>query len=294
MPSLNVGPYIEECISSVVGQTLKDIEIICVDAGSTDGTIEILEKYASSDSRIQIIHSDIKSYGHQMNLGLDAAKGEYIGIVETDDYILPQMYETLYTVAKDNNLDVLKSDFQKFVEENSSRQYSYMNIAYKPELYGRVIDPKDDIRVFLSNYQNQPGVYLRSFIMDNGIKHHETPGAAFQDLGFKIQALSKAKRYMFYKGAFYMLRRDNPNSSVKNKGNIYAAANEWDWVRDKLRGAEHEELFSKAYAQCRFKSYLFTMMRIADEFKREFLVRFSEDFKKLQDAGELDQSLFLG
>ena len=95
MPSLNVVQYIQECMESVVRQTLSDIEIICVDAGSTDGTLEILQEFAKKDQRMSIIVSDKKSYGYQMNLGLKAAKGEYIGIVETDDFIEPNMYEDL-------------------------------------------------------------------------------------------------------------------------------------------------------------------------------------------------------
>ena len=93
MPSLNVRPYIEECLDSVQNQTLKDIEILCVDAGSTDGTLEFLRERAAADSRIQVIESDRKSYGYQINLGIKAAKGEYFAILESDDYIIPEMYE---------------------------------------------------------------------------------------------------------------------------------------------------------------------------------------------------------
>lgn len=99
IPSLNVAPYIEECLQSVINQSLKDIEIICIDANSTDGTLEILKDYAKKDSRIKLIVSEKKSYGYQMNLGLKAARGEYIGIVESDDYIKPLMFERLYRVA---------------------------------------------------------------------------------------------------------------------------------------------------------------------------------------------------
>ena len=87
MPSLNVANYISECMDSVINQTLSDIEILCIDAGSTDGTLDILRDYESKDNRIKVIVSSMKSYGHQVNMGLDMAKGEYIGIVETDDYI---------------------------------------------------------------------------------------------------------------------------------------------------------------------------------------------------------------
>ena len=77
MPSYNVGDYIRECIESVIRQTLKEIEIICVDSRSTDGTLDVLKEYAAKDNRITLLHSDVKSYGHQVNMGLAAAKGEY-------------------------------------------------------------------------------------------------------------------------------------------------------------------------------------------------------------------------
>ena len=93
MPSLNVAPYIEMCIKSVVNQTMQDMEILCIDAGSTDGTLEILEQFKREDSRIRIIHSDKKSYGYQVNKGLALAKGKYVSIVETDDFISQDMYE---------------------------------------------------------------------------------------------------------------------------------------------------------------------------------------------------------
>jgi glycosyltransferase involved in cell wall biosynthesis len=96
LPSLNVVEYIEECLFSVINQTLKEIEIICVDAGSTDGTLDIIRKYQNLDTRIHLIQSEIKSYGKQMNMGVSAAKGEYVGIVETDDGLLIQcLSETL-------------------------------------------------------------------------------------------------------------------------------------------------------------------------------------------------------
>ena len=87
MPSLNVGQYITECIESAVKQSLEDIEIICVDAGSTDGTWEILQLYQKKDARVRIIKSDVMSYGAQVNMGIAASRGQYIAILETDDYM---------------------------------------------------------------------------------------------------------------------------------------------------------------------------------------------------------------
>lgn len=116
LPSLNVKQYIEQCIESVLNQTLEDIEIICVDAGSDDGTLEILKKYSELDSRIKLIHSDIKSYGHQLNLAIEQSKGEYIGIVETDDYIDENMYEVLYDLTDNGVVDISKVNFYHFYD----------------------------------------------------------------------------------------------------------------------------------------------------------------------------------
>ena len=102
MPSLNVASYMRQCLRSVLEQTLEDIEVVAVDAGSTDGTLEILQEYVAADRRISVIQSDKRSYGYQVNVGLEAAQGEYISIVETDDRIADDMYEMLYAVARDH------------------------------------------------------------------------------------------------------------------------------------------------------------------------------------------------
>ena len=86
LPSLNVADYIEECLASVLNQSLDELEVICVDAGSTDSTREILDDYAKKDSRIVVLHSNVKSYGKQVNMGLDYACGAYVAILETDDW----------------------------------------------------------------------------------------------------------------------------------------------------------------------------------------------------------------
>ena len=87
IPVYNVEKYLRQCLDSVINQTLKDIEIICVDDGSTDNCPNILDEYAAKDARIKIIHKKNEGYGKAMNVGISHASGEYIGIVEPDDYI---------------------------------------------------------------------------------------------------------------------------------------------------------------------------------------------------------------
>ena len=117
MPMYNQEKYIAECLTSVIRQSLKDIEIIVVNDGSTDSSLKIVQKIKGDDPRVIIIDKKNSGYGHSLNVGVDAAKGEYIGIVETDDYILPEMYETLYRVARAKNAEIVKTDFCRFSSE---------------------------------------------------------------------------------------------------------------------------------------------------------------------------------
>ena len=87
VPVYNTERFLAECLDSLVGQTLKEIEIICINDGSTDGSLGILQRYAKDDKRIRILNKKNTGYGDSMNVGLSEATGEYIGIVEPDDFV---------------------------------------------------------------------------------------------------------------------------------------------------------------------------------------------------------------
>ena len=111
VPIYNVEKYLSQCLESLVNQSLKDIEIICVNDGSTDESAKIIDDFAKRDNRIKVITKENTGYGNSMNQGFDAASGEYLGIVESDDYADRNMFETLYNIAKNNDLDVVKSSY---------------------------------------------------------------------------------------------------------------------------------------------------------------------------------------
>ena len=107
VPVCNVQKYLRQCLDSLTDQTLQDIQIICIDDGSTDDSLSILQEYGSRDSRIEIISKPNAGYGHTMNMGFAAAKGEYVGIVESDDFAEVDMFEKMYNLAKSNDADVV-------------------------------------------------------------------------------------------------------------------------------------------------------------------------------------------
>lgn len=294
MPSLNVREYIEVCLESVVNQTFKDIEIFCVDAGSTDGTLEVLEAYAAKDERITVIKSDKKSYGYQVNLGFRAATGEYFGIVETDDIVNLKMYERLYQVAVETGVDLVKADFCRFEFVDGYMVKRYADIA-KPHMYNKILTKENDRQDIITNaaLYTWAGIYKREFLLNNGIFHNESPGASYQDNGFWFQTMSMADSVYFLKESFYMLRRDNPNSSTMSKAKVYCIRDEYEFVLDylKARPEVYNDLIPY-YWWARFGAYRYNYNRIDIEYKWEFLQHFTEVFTTVWNGVEFDESIF--
>lgn len=201
----------------------------------------ILDEIAAQDERVQVFHKENTGYGNTMNLGISKARGEYIGIVESDDYIEPNMCQELYTIAKSNRLDVIKSNFSRFYGEGLTKEIELVPITNDESYYGRVICPKNELFVFNMNMNTVTGLYRREFLVDNDIQYNETPGAAFQDNGFWIKTYLLAERLQFVNEYYYRCRRDNPNSSVKLTDKAFVVVKEFDLIHDWL--VANDELY---------------------------------------------------
>lgn len=231
MPSLNVRNYIETCMESVLGQTLQDIEAICVDADSTDGTREILEEYAKQDSRVRLFRDDQRSTGYAKNLGIDMAGGEYIGIVEPDDYIELDMYERLYEAAVADCLDVVKCNYSTYVTLDNQRFFVPKQLSFTPSDYGVLMNPQETLKPFSWAMYTWAGIYRTDFLKGNGIRHRETQGAAYQDIGFWFQCYAESKRVKLISGQGYCYCQENPEASVKDAKRLICGLDELEWVK---------------------------------------------------------------
>ena len=128
VPVYNVEKYLERCLDSLINQTLKDIEIILVDDGSTDDSGNICDKYAKKDKRIKVIHKENGGLSDARNIGLSIANGRYLQFVDSDDFIHKQMIEILYNTIINNNADISICDFDK-VYENTKIKYNTKEIS---------------------------------------------------------------------------------------------------------------------------------------------------------------------
>ena len=221
MPSLNVVEYIDECILSALNQTLIEKEIICIDAGSTDGTWERLKVYANDDKykdQIKLLHCDVRSYGYQVNIGISIASGDYIAILETDDYVEKDMYEYLYKIAVKNNADFAKANYDTFLTNSRNKKIfeRVMLFENEEERYGKIFNPNNDLYLYINDHSIWKGIYKKEFLLKYNITLNESSGAAFQDIGFVQQVLACARRGIYCDKSFYRYRTDRGQASVKS------------------------------------------------------------------------------
>lgn len=293
MPSLNVVDFISECMESVVTQTMQDIEIICVDGGSTDGTLDIIEEYALKDRRIRIIRSEIKSYGYQMNLGVAAAQGKYIGIVETDDYIAPDMYEKLYSYIKDSNEDFVKGGYISFFDVNGERIYSkFLNDKCKP-IYGGHIDLKRNREAGMYDPVHiWSGIYRKDFLISKGIWFHESSGASFQDTSFSVLVGLMADSCIYVDLCTYFYRSDNDNSSVKSADKLECMKSEYKYINDFLeKSGEVSEKIRLLVDRYKLSSYMWDIKRLSGENRDRYIKNIAEEMKDFLPGGKYAEVL---
>lgn len=284
MPSLNVAQYIKLCINSVLSQTLDDIEIICVDAGSTDGTLEILRDYEKEYDRIKVIVSDMKSYGYQMNLGIQAAKGKYIGIVETDDFVDENMFASLYCLAEEYEVDFVKSSYKEFVSDGVRNIINYENVRVLPQEYvNKKLDLNSNIKArFIDTVHIWSGLYRKDFLLNKSIKFNETKGASFQDTSFSILVGLLADSCIYTNDTFYCYRVDNEGSSVKSDSKINCIIDEFDYL-DTFIGKNIEESIMYELKKSKINAYGWNYNRLSTESGDKFRKQILEDMKDFKE-----------
>lgn len=306
VPAYNATKYLRQCLDSLVAQTLADIEVIMVNDGSTDadapggGTLALMQEYAARDGRFRVIDKPNTGYGANINRGFAEAAGDYLGILEADDFAEPDFLETLYGMATANDLDVARGRFW----------YCWSTPAPHDEeppfvdnaIEGRILDPASATAAPESPdrapYYAMPAIwsaiYKASFIRENGIDCRETPGASYQDTSFNLKVWACAHRVMFTHRHLVHYRQDNEASSINNPGKVYLICDELDEV-DRWLAAEHPRLvgpLGPVLAKKRWDSYKWNFERIGNDFKHGFARRWRDEFAVIAAAGLVNSRVF--
>lgn len=273
-------------MDSILGQTLTNIEIILINDGSKDGSLEIIKEYAKKDDRIRVIDKPNEGYGKTMNRGMEAARGKYIGIVESDDWIEPDMYETLYALAEKHDLDVAKSRYIPFDDKTGKDEKIPDLPEYDLEL---VINPRRNPAVFYFAPSIWSAIYKREFLRNNEIVFLETPGASFQDVAFNFKLWAMAKKIYLTAKPLVHYRIGHSSQSVQSKEKVFCVCDEFREIERYM--ASHPELFKKLeriFNLFKFNTYTWNLSRLDGKNKEEFRKTMHEELAQAVKNDAID------
>lgn len=286
IPICNVERYLAQCLESACEQTLRDIEIICINDGSTDGSLDIIKEFAKRDARIQVIDKFNSGYGDSMNRALDVASGKYISILESDDFLDHDALEYMVERCEREELDVLKCNFWLYWSNPGPDQLYRHNLYFSavwPEMVQmgvqRAVDVPD---IFWAKASIWSAMYRRTFLVENNIRFLPTPGASFQDTSFSFKVFASANRLAYSSRAFLHYRQDNEKSSVNNPGKVFCICDEHAEIK-RFLNEDRPDLKSELdpiRAKVKYYNYHWNLYRLAPDLRLEFLNRFAQEMRE--------------
>ena len=260
VPAYNVENYIERCLNSLVNQTFKDIEVITINDGSTDKSLELINKYAKEDIRVSVIDLGDEGVSYCRNLGIEKANGKYIMFVDSDDWIDSNMIEAMYKKAEENNLDlVMCSYIREFKDHSKEKRFNlpeeiiYKEDKVKNELLRKLVGP---VKEELSNPEMLDALgtvwgklYRADILKENKLKFVDLSeiGSA-EDTLFNIFTFNYLKKVMFLNKSMYHYWRDNPksvtsqyNPKLKEQRKVF-----FKYISDFIKENNFEQVFEEA------------------------------------------------
>lgn len=245
IPVYNVENYLEKCLDSVCNQSFRDIEIICVNDGSTDRSSDILMEYGQNDNRIKIIDQKNQGLGAARNNGLRHANAKYVYFLDSDDYLDITALEKLYSNVLSNNSDIVLFKFQTFDDNENVHNRS---VEFKiDEIFGDIDYSNftftySDVKKHVMNtaFSACLKIYKKDFL-DSFDDFYFPENLSFEDILFHVKVMLRASRISFVNESLYFYR-SNPDSILNSTANAYDIFENIDLVEDFLRenGYYHE------------------------------------------------------
>ena len=276
--------YLEDCLQSLINQTLRDIQIICINDESPDNSINIIKKYAQQDKRIILKNIKHASISETRNEGLKYVEGEYIGFIDDDDFIDLYQYEKMYEYAKKDNVDLLEFGYRKIGENKRLKNVKY-KIKYKDEKTIDIIDGN----VF-KNLQNHvwDKIYRTEIVKKKNIEFIPNLGA--EDLIFNLKFYPFVKKFkkIYSKTYFYRIKKKllyNPKIYFFKNNKIFFSSLVEYYKKNNINKSNPKfclELMIISYKKLFWKKYYY---------KREYLNNFFLSLKKLNINKEIIEKI---
>ena len=289
IPVYNVGEFLGECLDSIVNQSLRDIEIICVNDGSTDDSLSILEGYAEKDSRFTVVSQENGGHAVATNKGMSMASGKYLYLMDSDDILEFSALEDTYNLAEEKNADMVL--FKSINYDNDENRY------YKSELYSmdKVADFIGDSVV---NYEDLGDLifeipvtpwsklYNNSFIKKINVKFPE--GLVFDDNVFFWDVLFNAERIVFLNQYLFIRRWYNYSSTTSGDLRFMDSIEISNLIIDRFKKYGVFNQYKKRLYNLKISITNWRLSKIKKEYKQQYFERLREDHKKIVSEGLYD------
>lgn len=321
MPIYNVERYLREALLSVADQTLRDIEILCINDGSTDDSRAIVAEFCKLDARFRLIDKPNSGYGASMNRGLAEAQGDYVAILEPDDIYEPTALEALYKAAQVSDADVTKANYWFYWSKPQPKDKLIQVV--KPAWFenatqiehlavGSLVigsnngDASDGIACMVADPYELPGIffmipsiwsalYKRSYLAEHNIRFLETPGASFQDLSFTFKVFAYTHKVCLVDAPILHYRQDNESSSVNDPKKAYCVIEELaeiDAVVEALENTNTDSYLSQIAYRIAYDNYLWNYQRLAPDVRKAFIQQGADDLHAKQAIGHYNPEFF--
>ena len=282
VPVYNTGKYLKECLDSLVNQTFTDTEIICINDGSTDNSLEILEEYKKKYSNISVYSQENSGPSITRNKGISYSNGDYIYFMDSDDYLELTAIEELYDISSKNDLDFLIFKLIYFSDETKEKYTGeYYEMPFLKKWNCKVFNLQDIGKKAIHLSVSPPGKFFkRDFIKDMEFPQN----LIYEDNVFFAEAMMKADRISFYDKHLYN-RRIRENSITTQKADLKSA----DTIKIMNRIMElakeygiYEE-YKYVLWDKKIKTSCLRFSKVGDEYKKEFYQLLREDYSNLEE-----------
>lgn len=293
VPIHNSEKYLRECLQSALMQTFREIEILCINSGNADSSLEIIRELQKTDSRIVYIQDSNTGYGHKLNVGIDRARGRYIAILESDDRLCPNMIERLYKIAEAYRADIADADYYELFKY---REREYKRIKYKyenKEMYNCLLSSKSMEEKTCVYSGIWTALYRREFLKNQNIRLNESAGASFQDMSFMFITSLLADSVYHLNVPLYQYRIDNMDSSVKNDKKVFEIIDECEFLKQDLmkRGISDKAVWKLYYIR-KYNSFYWNYCRLSPKSKELFLEKYLDELRRDMQNEAINNEMF--
>ena len=290
MPVYNAEKFLDEAVSGILNQTLTDLELICVDDGSTDNSLKILEDYASKDSRVQVYHQENGGGGAARNRALTYTTGEYLYCMDADDLIEPFALEECYELATQKDVDFIMFQAKNYnMEKNTYNNIKIFEMDNIADKVGESVFSYRDLGDLLFDTSSTPWskFYNLDFVKRTGAQFAE--GLIFHDNIFWWDILLNGERIYFYRKFLYIRRNHSESSTRAGDRRYFDAITISNMIWDIFIRHNQFDNYKKGLGMRKFDKVKHWYDRIRDDLKEEYFQAMKRDYEKIaQDRQFVD------